>query len=104
MRAALFILVVLVLPCTSAIAGTLRCGSYLIQDGDDAFSVLSKCGAPTDRMTIAEPVYATSTDGATHTTGVVGYTQLWHYDRGPMKFPVIITISDGVVQSIRFVR
>jgi hypothetical protein len=34
----------------------------------------------------------------------VAYTQVWRYDRGPMQFPVIIRIVDGVVQSIRFVK
>lgn len=100
----LFFLTVLVFPYASATAGTLRCGSYLIEEGDDAFSVLAKCGQPTERMTIAEPGYASSASGGTYPTGLVGYTQLWHYDRGPMQFPVVITIADGVVQSIRFVR
>jgi hypothetical protein len=105
MRALLFfIFMVLVFPCTTAASGTLRCGSYLIQEGADAFSVLAKCGEPTERMTIAAPVYASSAGGETYSTDVVGYTQLWHYNRGPMRFPVVITIADGVVRSIRFVR
>jgi hypothetical protein len=105
MRALPFlILMVLVFPCTGATAGTLRCGSYLIQVGDDAFSVLAKCGEPTQRTTIAEPLYASSDGGGTYPTGLVGYRQVWRYDRGPMSFPVIIKIDDGVVQSIHFVR
>ena len=95
MRALLFfILMVLVFPNTSATAGTLRCGSYLIQEGDDAFSVLAKCGEPTERMTITEPLYASSGDGGRYPTGLVGYTQVWRYDRGSMSFPVIIKIDE----------
>ena len=105
MRALRFlILIALVLPYTSATADTLRCGSYLIQDGDDAFSVIAKCGKPTERMTISEPVYAGSGDGGTYPTGVAALTELWRYDRGWGKFPVTIKIADGVVQSIHFVR
>jgi len=100
----LFFFVVLILPCTSAIAGTLRCGSYLIEEGDDAFSVLAKCGEPTERTTITQPLYATSADGGIFPTGLIGYRQVWRYYRGPMSFPVIIKIDDGVVQSIHFVR
>jgi hypothetical protein len=85
-------------------ADILRCGSYLIQEGDDAFSVIAKCGEPTERMTIAEPLYASSDGGGSYPTGQVGYRQVWRYDRGPMKFPAVINIADGVVQSIRFVR
>jgi Protein of unknown function (DUF2845) len=103
-RALLFAaLLVLAIPC-SATAGTLRCGSYLIQEGDDASSVLAKCGEPTQRTTITAPVYASSPDGSTYPTGVVGYEQVWRYDRGPTQFPVIIKIADGVVRSIHFVK
>jgi len=105
MRALLFFIVLaLGFPCASAIAETLRCGSYLIQEGDDAFSVIAKCGKPTERMTISEPVYASSGDGGTFPTGQVASTELWHYDRGSGQFPVIIKIVDGHVQSIRFVK
>lgn len=100
-----FVLVVsLVLPYGSATADTLRCGSYLIQLGDDAFSVIAKCGEPTKRMTISNPVYASSGEGGVVPTGAVALTELWHYDRGSGQFPVIIKISDGVVQSIQFVK
>ena len=99
-----FILSMLVFPYASATAETLRCGSYLIQEGDDAFSVVAKCGEPTERTTITEPVYASSGDGGSFATGQVAYTQVWRYDRGPMQFPVIIKVVDGVVQSIRFVK
>lgn len=105
MRALLFsIFIVLILPCARATAETLRCGSSLVQEGDDAFSVVAKCGEPTQRTTITQPVYASSADGGTFPTGQVAYTQVWHYDRGPMQFPVIIKIVDGVVQSIHFVK
>jgi len=104
MRALRFlVLVVAVFPYAVA-ADTLRCGSYLIQEGDDAFSVVDKCGEPTKRMTIAEPVYASSAGGGTYATGVIANTELWRYNRGSRSFPVIITITDGFVQSIRFVK
>jgi len=100
----LLFFMVLVFPYTSAIAGTLRCGSYLIEEGDDAFSVLAKCGEPTERTTITEPLYVASADGGIYPTGLVGHRQVWRYYRGPMSFPVTIKIDDGVVQSIHFVR
>ncbi len=97
--------VALVFPYTNATAADmLRCGSYLIQEGDDASSVVAKCGEPTERTTITEPIYGSSPDGGNFFTGQVAYTQVWRYDRGPTQFPVIIKIVDGVVQSIRFVR
>jgi Protein of unknown function (DUF2845) len=105
MRARLFLLLTAwVFPYASATAETLRCGSYLIQEGDDASSVIAKCGQPTERTTITEPVYASSGDGGSFPTGQVAYSQVWRYDRGPMQFPAIIKVVDGVVQSIRFVK
>jgi len=104
MRALRFLIfLVLVLPYV-ATADTLRCGSYLIQEGDDGFSVLAKCGEPTKRMTIVQPVYASSADGGTYPTGLIANTELWRYDRGSGSFPVIITVADGFVQSFRFLR
>ena len=70
----LLFFMVLVFPYTSAIAGTLRCGSYLIEEGDDAFSVLAKCGEPTERTTITEPLYVASADGGIYPTGLVGHS------------------------------
>jgi len=105
MRTALFCaLIFLAEACSVASADTLRCGSYLIQEGDDASSVLAKCGEPTQKSTITEPVYAVSADGGTYATGEVAQTQVWRYDRGSTQFPVIVKISGDVVRSIRFVR
>ena len=105
-RALLFFAVIVfsVFPYSRATADTLRCGSSLIQVGDDAFSVIAKCGKPTERMTLSEPVYASTGDFGTFPTGAVALTELWHYDRGSEQFPVILKISDGVVQSIHFVK
>jgi hypothetical protein len=103
--AAIFwILVFLAQPCSVASADTLRCGSYLIQEGDDASSVLAKCGEPTQKSTISEPVYAVGVNGNSYATGEVAETQVWRYDRGSTQFPVIVKISGDVVRSIRFVR
>jgi len=99
----LFIVAGLLSPYGRATADTLRCGSYLIQEGDDVFSVVAKCGEPTQRVAITEPVYASSAGGGSFPTGEIARTELWRYDRGSGSFPAIIRIADGVVQSIRFV-
>ena len=41
--------IALTLACGLAEAGTLRCGSKLINEGDRAFEVERKCGAPDHR-------------------------------------------------------
>jgi Protein of unknown function (DUF2845) len=82
-------------------AQILRCGSALIQVGMKADEVLTKCGAPSDKTTITEPVYARNPNGATFQTGVAT-KELWRYDRGSGQFPAVLTIVDGAVDSIEF--
>jgi Protein of unknown function (DUF2845) len=81
-----------------AAAETLRCGSVLIQEGAEASYVLAKCGDPTSKQIVREPVY--SAEG--YATGEIAETQVWRYYRGPGQFPAILKIADGVVQSIEF--
>jgi hypothetical protein len=83
-------------------AETLRCGSALIQPGDDARYVLEQCG---------EPVALALTSDPTLESGITVYhigsmrADRWRYHRGPGLFPVIVTIGDdGRVADIRFER
>jgi hypothetical protein len=84
-----------------AAADTLRCGSSLVQVGDPLETVLKKCGEPTSRQTITEPVWARGLNGNVYQTGTTE-SQVWRYDRGPRKFPARLKIAEGVVQSIDF--
>jgi hypothetical protein len=84
-----------------AAADILRCGSSLVQVGDAFETVLKKCGEPTSRQTITEPVWVRNVDGYVYQTGTTE-SQIWRYDRGPRKFPARLKIADGVVQSIQF--
>ena len=86
----------------SALAETLRCGSALIQAGDDAGYVLENCGQPSSGNLIADPML----------TGGVPVYQIgsiradrWRYHRQPGQFTAVVTIGDdGRVQSIEFER
>jgi len=84
-----------------AAADILRCGSSLIRVGDPLETVLKKCGEPTSRRTITEPVWVQGINGNVYQTGTTE-SQLWRYDRGPRKFPARLKIADGLVQSIEF--
>jgi hypothetical protein len=83
-------------------AETLRCGSALIQPGDDARYVLEQCGEPLALALSSDP---------TLESGITVYhigsmrADRWRYHRGPGLFPVIVTIGDdGRVADIRFER
>jgi uncharacterized protein DUF2845 len=81
-----------------ALGETLRCGSALIQPGDDASYVLENCGAP-----------ASDDSDAALESGIHVYqigmlrADRWRYHRGPGLFPAIVTIADdGRVADIQF--
>jgi hypothetical protein len=85
----------------SARADFLRCGSALIETGDSAAHTLEKCGEPTSRTTINEPVWARGVNGNVYQSGNA-QSEIWRYNFGPGKFPATLRISDGIVQSITF--
>jgi len=64
--------------------------TYLVQEGEDVFSVVAKCGKSTQRMAIAEPAYASSAGGGSFPTGEIARTELSRYDRGSGSFSAII--------------
>ena len=87
-----------------ALAETLRCGSVLIQPGDDIRYVLEKCGDPTSRITMTEPELANDINVNVYPIGIVRAGR-WRYHRAPGQFPVVLSIADdGRVSAIEFER
>jgi hypothetical protein len=87
-----------------ASANTLRCGSVLIEPGDDAAYVLEHCGVPTLSSQPNESSYRTRPSGNLYPyQGIAMRADRWRYDRGPGKLPVVLTIGDdGRVAAIEF--
>jgi len=84
-----------------ALAESLRCGSSLIETGDTVFRVVDKCGEPSAKTTIDEPIFSQDSSGRSYQSGSVR-SELWRYDFGPQKFPAILKITNGAVRSITF--
>jgi Protein of unknown function (DUF2845) len=88
----------------AAPAETLRCGSVLIQTGDDARYVLEKCGEPTAWTEFTMPAMAHSVYGDVFQTGVTRADR-WLYRRNFGQFRAVLTIGDdGRVEEIEFER
>src|SRR4051812_1071909 len=85
----------------SAHADILRCGSDLIEQGDSAARVIEKCGEPTSKTTLEEPIWSQGPNGTVYQSGSA-QAELWRYNFGSNKFPAVLKIRDGVVQSITF--
>lgn len=75
-----------------ASADTLRCGSALIETGDDAGYVLEKCGEPN---LMRGPKGAVSAPGAwVYYPAATLRTDRWRYHRGTGKFPTVLIMGD----------
>jgi hypothetical protein len=85
----------------SARADILRCGSALIESGDSAAHALEKCGEPTSKTTIDEPVWSRGVNGNVYQSGTT-HSEIWRYNFGSRKFPAVLRVKDGIVESITF--
>jgi len=91
-------------PVQATLAETLRCGSVLIQPGDDARYVLEKCGEPITRAAILMPGSTRSIYGNVFQAGITR-SDRWLYQRSPGQFHAVLTIGDdGRVAAIEFER
>jgi hypothetical protein len=86
----------------AALSETLRCGSVLIQPGDDARYVLEQCGEPTSRTAVA--TLGRGINGDVFQMGVVRADR-WLFHRNFGQFSAIVSIGDdGRVSAIEFER
>ncbi len=77
------LLAMLVLACGLAEAGTLRCGSKLVNEGDRAFEVERKCGKPAR-------------------TDLVGYTGGYYGDREMVIEEWVYGPTNGMLSILTF--
>jgi hypothetical protein len=82
-------------------ADILRCGPDLIEQGDSAARVIEKCGEPTSKAFVDEPIWSQAPNGTIYQSGT-SQSELWRYNFGPNKFPAVLKISGGVVTAITF--
>src|SRR5581483_1872446 len=101
-KIALALALVGLLPTAPALADALRCGDALIEPGDDASTVLAKCGAPDATTMLNGPVVVRGRYGSRYSVDITRADR-WRYDRKPGQFPATVIIGDdGHVASIEF--
>lgn len=88
-------------PARAAEIDSWRCSNVLISRGDAPAEVLDKCGEPSARETVTEPVYARNANGGTRQIGVVE-REIWTYDRSN-RIPVRLTFEEGKITRIEYV-
>jgi hypothetical protein len=88
-------------PC---LAGSMRCGNYLVVDGDTAGKLRSRCGTPTEiSRSVAWRTPAVWVGGRLIRTGydaVQVPVETWEYNFGPRRLIMRVRIEDGLVVNI----
>jgi Protein of unknown function (DUF2845) len=73
-----------------------RCGIWLVSADMSVAELLTKCGKASSQQVSTQDVrnfYGVKVGTST--------TEIWRYDRGTRAAPMIVTIVDGQIQSIK---
>ena len=92
MKSILWLLLVAALPVH---AGTLRCKSALLTEGDTTAEPLIRCGQPLLKEDLTR--YEENGFGARMT---VKYAERWTYNFGRSEFMQFVTVENGIITEI----
>lgn len=76
-----------------------RCGTWLASADMSVADLLKKCGEPSSRQISTENVYGARGYKVGTTT-----IEKWRYDRGSRAAPMMVTIVDGQIRSMKRVK
>jgi Protein of unknown function (DUF2845) len=94
--AAIIFALLVVLPSVCRADGFFRCGNSLVSADLSVAELVKKCGQPSSKEVSTHDVYKRGVRVGLSTT-----TEIWRYDRGYSAAPMIVTILDGRIQSIK---
>ena len=83
--------------------GSLRCKGKIISPGVTMTKIMALCGPPKTRIIEQVPVRSRIVTGFSRFNGV-SYTELWEYDRGWGKFPVVLRFQDEMLRRVEYRR
>ncbi len=90
----------LLLIANAAMADSMRCDKWVVNEAVTVAELTEKCGPPTSKTVSTEDVMARNANtNALHKVGTK-ITERWLYRRGTQSLPMLVTIIDGKVQSI----
>ncbi|TAL66553.1 MAG: DUF2845 domain-containing protein [Legionella sp.] len=84
----------------SEMAMAMRCGSQLVSEGDEQYTVLSKCGEPLDKEMFEQttPVYNYAGYQIGTNTTIV---ERWIYQKSSADFQYVLIFDQGIVKEIQ---
>jgi len=103
-RAASCLLLSVLLLGGIAPAHALRCGNYLVTEGDSSARLRQVCGAPTQLEQVDERVPVSRYDRVRdiyYTDYVLEPYEIWTYNFGPRRFMMRIQVRQGKVTDIQ---
>lgn len=93
-------LITLTVGTGDALADSMRCGKWIVNESATRDELLNKCGEPQSRDVTQEDAYATNPKGARVKTGAVKVTERWIYKPTPGTLPMAVVIVDGKIVSL----
>jgi hypothetical protein len=82
-------------------ADSMRCGKWVVSESVTVAELVSKCGEPRSKDVTKEDVYITSPTGARIKTDRVTVTERWVYQSSARALPMLVTIVDGKIVSLK---
>jgi hypothetical protein len=84
----------------SAVADSMRCGKYIVNESATVDELLKKCGEPQSRDVSKEEQFAVNPSGARYKTGGFTIRERWIYKPSPGTLAMAVSIVDGKVTSL----
>ncbi len=93
--------------CTApASAQSMRCGGYLVQNGDGKAEILQNCGEPVYRDAFCKPLPNAAARAAAQDGSVIApaceNVEEWTYNPGYGQFMTTLQFAEGRVRMIRY--
>jgi hypothetical protein len=82
---------------------SLRCGRWIVDESATVEELLKKCGEPTSKQSTESDVRTLGPNGAMIKVGT-SLTHEWTYSRGTQAAPIVFTIVDDKIRSVKRVK
>lgn len=84
-----------------AVADSMRCGKWVVNESVTVDELLNKCGQPRSRDVTKDNVYVTNAaNGLRVKTDQVTVTERWIYQPSNRSLPMAVVIVDGKIVSL----
>jgi len=98
MRNVLLASLIVMIP-VAGVAGSMRCGKWVVNERATVAELVEKCGEPLDKTSTTEDVLAINAAGHPYKVGTTT-KERWFYQRSARSLRMVVTIVDGEIKSL----